>query len=354
MKTILLLLTLWKQSEGNVFTAFHPTQKDFVHQNSTSQENIIDTEAIAVAEDIPYLDLEDELLHEDKVIKKRRVFNYKLLPTVTSSAGGNFLHGTPRQGFLQRYPNIKFSGNIVEQSEAFLEAAKELFKIIGQSEQANLTLQYVFKTSDCLGTTSRVIKLTEDFVNVIKRNAPEIIYLQAIVDNLESEKNVDKFLVATTKMVRALKHLIPNLMMEPAELCISTPKESVRSFRSLGHALIDIMNHRDIPVDDIAKELLQFSSKVMYETANFLALLDQSIEHFKSNCQNGQMQDLAIYHTIEDILNDLASFFEVLDMDGKAKDIKKQAQLIRNLVVSFPFQYKSFKNVNILSLFIDI
>eukprot|EP00091_Calanus_sinicus_P018848 TRINITY_DN4453_c0_g1_i1.p1 TRINITY_DN4453_c0_g1~~TRINITY_DN4453_c0_g1_i1.p1 ORF type:complete len:235 (-),score=39.37 TRINITY_DN4453_c0_g1_i1:192-896(-) len=175
----------------------------------------------------------------------------------------------------------------------------------------------------------------DETVKLLEENSPEIIYLEAIVENLETEKNVTKQILASATMLDVLEELIPRLSENNPELCISSPKDSIRDFRRLGHAMIDIKNHRNIQTDEISRKLLSFSSKVMSETAKFLVVLNKSLERFRTNCQNNQMRDFAVYTTIVDIMDSLAALFDVLELEDKSKAIKKQAKFVQAIARSF-------------------
>merc|ERR1719341_625498 len=99
--------------------------------------------------------------------------------------------------------------------------------------------------------------------------------------------------------------------------------------------MIDIKNHRNIEIDDISRKLLSSSSKIMTETANFLVVLNKSLERFRTNCQDHQMRDSAVYTTIVDIMDSLAALFDVLALADKSKAIKKQAKFVEQIARSF-------------------
>ena len=236
---------------------------------------------------------------------------------------------------------MRSAGNIVEQTNAFANNAKTLFKLLENNDKATQIIDLVFETSDCLGNIKDVIELMDETVNLVEANGPEIVYLEAIVDSLENEKNVTKQILASAKMLRLLEELTPKLSANSPKLCISSPEDSINAFRNLGHALIDIKNHRHIETDAISRKLLDSSSKIMTETAKFLVILNKSLEHFRTNCQNHQMKDSAVYDSIGDIMESLAALFDVfgagLVLDEKSKAIRKQAKFVKQIAVSLKY-----------------
>merc|ERR1711931_373019 len=291
---------------------------------------------------------QEELVHtprqERAFVNPRGVFeqNRNFTPT------GNFapapvFHDIPpppvevvaAPGIFERIPNFPTTGNIVDKTEAFVEAAKTIFHVLDNNTLAEITFDEVFETSECLGDVQDVIDLMDEIVKLVKDNSPEIIYLEAIVENLEGERDINEQISGSVKMVRTLGHLVPNLASLSPKLCISNPKASYRSFKSLAHALIDIRTHREIQVDDIVRQHLEFSSKVMSDTANFLKMIIKSVERFRTTCEKNSMKDAAVYDTIVDIMDSLADLFTVLGFDDKVAAIKRQATFVKRITRPF-------------------
>merc|ERR1712123_422216 len=216
---------------------------------------------------------------------------------------------------LGRRPVFISTGNLVQQTKAFAESGKALFKFLENYAQAQLTFDMVFESSACLGNVGDVIQLMDE--------------------TLRGEKDAIKQTEDSAKMLRTLGHLVPNLARPSSNLCITNPEESVRSFRSLGHAMIDIRNHRDIEIDDVARQLLEESSTIMYETAKFLANMNRSLERFRKTCESKKMKDGAIYNTIADIMESLGDLFNVLQLPEKTVAINKQAEFLKSITRPF-------------------
>jgi len=240
-----------------------------------------------------------------------------------------------QRGHFRRHPAFVQSGNVVEDTKEFVKSAKALFKFLSWSKEAQLTFNIVFETSECLKNVEDVIELMDETVKLIEQNAPEILYLEAIVENLKDVRDVNKQISESAKMLRALGHLIPALSNSSPRLCISSTEDSIRSFKSLAHALIDIRNHRDITLDDTVIHHLEFSSKVMSDTAAFLIKLQKSLRHFKKKCENNKRKDAAVYDTIADIMDSLADLFHALGFEDKVAAIKKQILFVKRITRPF-------------------
>jgi hypothetical protein len=77
---------------------------------------------------------------------------------------------------------------------------------------------------------------------------------------------------------------------------------------------------------------------IMTETAKFLVILNESLEQFRTNCQNNQMKDSAVYDSIGDIMESLAALFDVFGVgsvaEKKSKAIRKQTKFVKQIAVS--------------------
>merc|ERR1712002_23276 len=179
----------------------------------------------------------------------------------TSNQGPSFVRSEntiPLQGMV---PSNKFtSGNIVQQAEA---QAGSTLEILNSFKGSNIAAQYIepiFATNKCLNNLEDVIKLIEEGTNLIVANKPEIIYLEAIVDHLQDEKDINKIIKASSKMLRVLDSLIPNLSSQTPKFCITTPEASVKAFKDIANVLELISNNRNFNVPSNSKQILTFAS----------------------------------------------------------------------------------------------
>merc|ERR1712002_171698 len=123
------------------------------------------------------------------------------------------------KALITRFPVFDQTGNLVQQSKAMVEAAKVLFEYLKGNKQAQLTFDITFETSPCLGRVEDVLALMDEIVKLVEVNEPEIAYLEKLVKNLKFEKDINKQITGSSKMVRALGHLIPSLTSHSARLC---------------------------------------------------------------------------------------------------------------------------------------
>ena len=72
----------------------------------------------------------------------------------------------------------------------------------------------------------------------------------------------------------------------------------------------------------------------MIETTEFLKTMNNNLKAFETICRSGTKDHAAIYDTIINIMDSLASLFGVLGFEEKEADIQKQGAFIRKIVVS--------------------
>jgi len=241
----------------------------------------------------------------------------------------------PRNSFTRGVvPNNKFtSGSLVQNTKAQAEAAVELLKSFEGSDIAAQYIEPIFATTDCIDGIPAAISLIEEGAKIVSDNAPELLYLEALVENLRGEKDILKLLKGSSKMLRTLDNLIPNIVAPSS--CLTDPESSVKAFQDLGAALKEISNSPNLNVPFSGKGLLDYSATVMIETAKFLKTMNDNLKAFETICRSNTKNHAAIYDTIRNIMDSLASLFEVLGFDEKAADIQKQGAFIRKIVNEF-------------------
>merc|ERR1712013_87589 len=181
-----------------------------------------------------------------------------------------------------------------------------------------------------LNNLEDVIKLIEEGTNLIVANKPEIIYLEAIVDHLQDEKDIGKIIKASSKMLRVLDSLIPDLSSQTTKLCISTPEASVKAFKDIANVLELISDKRNFNVPSNSKQILTFASKVMVQTADFLESLNESLERFENLCKTDDKDYSLVFSSIVDIMESFAELFE-----DKSSNILEQTTFIKKIVGAF-------------------
>ena len=242
------------------------------------------------------------------------------------------------------------SGSLLDQTKGLIQDAETIFKALENNTQAQIIFSYAFEPSDCLANADDAIELMEKSTNILVKNGPEIIYLDAIVSSLKDETNVTKLILASAKMIKIFDILLPRLSSKSTQLCITSPEQSVKDFKLLAHAMVDIKNNRHIETDQISRQLLESTSKIMSKVANFLKSLNKILSPEKI-CIPGKKKSSLVYASIENIMESLASLFDVLGFPEKTEDIRKQGDFVNKIVVSL-YMLPYWQNLQ-LNLFQD-
>jgi len=227
------------------------------------------------------------------------------------------------------------SGNIVENAKAQAESTLRILKSFEGSPIAAQYNEAIFQTSDCLNNLGDFIELIQEGTNIIVENGPEITYLEALVASLEGETDIVEIIKASSKMVRTLDGLVPALAAGASNLCISSPGDSVKSFKDLSQTLANIANNRNPNVPTRSRQLLEISAEIMDQAADFLDTLNKSLAKFQTRCQSERNNQAVIYDSTREILDSLANLFKTIGFEEKAKGIKKQSEFLKKIGDSF-------------------
>merc|ERR1712079_676988 len=242
---------------------------------------------------------------------------------------------SPRNSFTRGViPNNEFtSGSLVQNTKAQAEATVEILKSFEGSDIAAQYIEPIFATTDCIDGIPAAISLIEEGAKIVSDNAPELVYLEALVENLRGEKDILKLLKGSSKMLRTLDNLIPDIVAPSS--CLTDPESSVKVFQDLGSALKEISKNPNLNVPLSGKGSLDYSATVMIETTEFLKTMNNNLNAFETICRSGTKDHAAIYDTIINIMDSLASLFRVLGFEEKEADIQKQGAFIRKIVNEF-------------------
>ena len=190
MKIILLSFVILSVVEGAVFTAFHPAQVDFVHgprgksnfQSAGFNEGNIRIQPASKSFFLKPLNHKTLLTYPGYQVNNVHAQDlYRedlhLQPTINTSNHKQDILKVPtiqerpqkQTGFLQRIPLLKSAGNIVDQTKAFANSAKSLFKLFENNDHLSClrdtNLQEIFYL--CLVSRAALGKLCQTNLSAI-------------------------------------------------------------------------------------------------------------------------------------------------------------------------------------------
>jgi len=236
-------------------------------------------------------------------------------------------HQTPVTAGLLLSPR-----NLVIKSKAVSEDTKSLFLFLGNITIVHDVFDHVFKTSGCLENIQDAVELMDNSYDLVAKNAPDLIYLEAIIKKLTQEKNIAKIIQVPSKMLRILEDLIPKLDVKTPKKCLSSLKASAEDFKGLSHFLKDVLNHRDISLPENQRQIMQRSSKTMYDVAKFLIILDKSLETFKTLCSHNKTRFIALDRIMAKVTASFAALYKVLGSEKTSDDVLRQGEIIARIL----------------------
>jgi len=309
------------------FTAFHRAQADLVHGSGFARSRS-EHPVFNKIGSYPRYSQYTRGHKQTYTLGKSIIANQGFQRNSFNTGQRNFARG--------RIPSNRFtSGNIVENAKAQAESTLRILKSFEGSPIAAQYNEAISQTSDCLNNLDDFIELIQEGTNLIVENGPEITYLEALVASLEGETDIVKIIKASSKMVRTLDGLVPALAAGASNLCISSPGDSVKSFKDLSQTLANIANNRNLNVPPRSRQLLEISAEIMDQAADFLDTLNKSLEKFQTRCQSERNNQAVIYDSTREILDSLANLFKTIGFEEKAKGIKKQSEFLKKIGDSF-------------------
>jgi hypothetical protein len=122
--------------------------------------------------------------------------------------------------------------------------------------------------------------------------------------------------------------------------------DSIEDFKSLAHLLRDVLNHRDINLPEEQRQLIELGSEIMTDVAKFLVTMNKSLEKFETICNDGMFKNVTVYTSLGDIIKSLSALFDVLGLEEKSNNLKKQGNFLKKIFVSLKFAFTSFHHIS--------
>ena len=226
------------------------------------------------------------------------------------------------------------SGNIVENAKA---QAEESLKILKSFKNSSIVAEYIepiLSTSACLNNLEDVTKLTQEAINLIVDNGPELIYVDALVQTLKEETDIIKLTKATAKIIRALDGVVDAVSAAGSKnLCNTSLEASVKEVKAFALVVEAVSKNNQINMPQGSREQLKFIADIMDQVANLLETQIKALEAFGKQCEDGN-KSKAIYESTREILESVAKIYEDLGSEEGSADIKKRSDFIKNFEVS--------------------
>jgi len=291
------------------FTVFHPKQAEYVHG----------PRARFIGPVYPrFQPSQNQLVRQYSLSQSTPSFRSSTLTAFNSPLGSSAFSSS-------------FSGNIVEQTRAQADAAKEILKSVQNNKIAAPSIEKSLQGTGCLNTLDDAIEAVEESAKLVEDNGPELVYLVATVKQLEGEKDIIKLTKSSAKILRILDDLT-TLTSAPTK-CNASPQQRIEAFKALSEVLDDVLNKNYRRLPTRTRQSLQYSSQVSTQVTILLESMQKSLSSF--DCVEGKDNSAAVYETIVDIMENLAVLFEGLDEEERAKKVRNQGAFIKSIVDTF-------------------
>jgi len=222
------------------------------------------------------------------------------------------------------------SGNIVENAKA---QAEESLKILKSFKNSSIVAEYIepiLLTSNCLNNLEDVTKLTQEAINLIVDNGPELIYVDALVKTLKEETDIVKLTKSTSKIIRALDGVVDAVSTAgSSNLCNPSLEGSIKEVKAFALVVRAVSENNDINMPQRSREQLKFIADIMDQVANLLGNQIKALEVFGKQCEDGN-KSKAIYESTKEILESVAKIYEDLGSEDGSDDLKKKSDFIKN------------------------
>merc|ERR1711937_910009 len=222
------------------------------------------------------------------------------------------------------------SGNFVENAKA---QAEESLKILKEYEDSSIVAEYIepiLSTSACLNNLEDVTKLTQEAINLIVDNGPELIYVDALVKTLKEETDIIKLTRATAKIIKALDGVVDAVSAAGSKnLCNTSLEASVKEVKAFALVVEAVSKNNEINMPQRSRDQLKFIADIMDQVANLLETQIKALEAFGKQCEEGN-KSRAIYESTREILESVAKIYEDLGSEDGSGDIKNRLYFIKN------------------------
>jgi len=218
--------------------------------------------------------------------------------------------------------------NFVENAKA---QAEESLKILKAYENSSIVAEYIepiLSTSDCLNNLEDVTKLTQEAIDLIVENGPELIYVDALVKTLKEETDIVKLIKATAKIIKALDGVANAVAAGSSNLCNPSLEASVKEVRAFALVVGAVSENKQINMPQSSREQLKFIANIMDQVANLLETQIKALEAFGKQCEDGN-KSKDIYESTSEILKSVAKIYEELGSEDGSVDIEKKSDFIK-------------------------
>lgn len=240
----------------------------------------------------------------------------------------------PQQTFFNRVAGPG-SGDIIEQTRTQMDSLKNTILFLAKKPEAAPILEKVFagrNDNTCITNIEDAIEAIETTTKMVENAGTELKWLVEYVQEFPKLQKISMSEVVrqSAKIVGLLDVLLPKLS-PPSSSCKPSSADDLLSMRNLGSLLIDLSSKDDLYYTPQVKQTLTNSAKILSKATIFLEKL--SLFKFEDYCTEDIDHNKEFITKVSNMMGDLADLYTELEGDIAAKNIRKQQDFIKKLLV---------------------
>ena len=289
----------------------------------------------------PYIVGQNSNLHSvSNTIGEMHIFKILLLLSAVYSGSLQSPHyvSGPNQpvsgAFFLRVPGPG-AGDIIQQTRTQMDSLKNTLIFLAKKPKASPILEKVFdgrNKNTCVTNTEEAIEAIETTTKLVENAGTEIKLLVEYVQELSKIKDMSKVVKQSAKIMGLLDVLLPKLSPAPSSGCKPSSADDLLSMRNLESLLIDLSAKDDLYYTPQVRQTLQNSAKILSKATTLL----EKESHFTFDyfCTDDIGHNKDFITAVSNMMGDLADLYTELEGDITAKDISKQQNFTKKLLVS--------------------
>ena len=226
------------------------------------------------------------------------------------------------------------AGDIIEQTRTQMNSLKNTLIFLAKKPKAAPILEKVFdgrNKKTCITNIEEAIEAIETTTKLVENAGTEIKLLLEYVRELSKINDMSMVVRQSAKIVGLLDVLLPKLSPQSSG-CKPSSADDLLSMRNLESLLIDLSAKDDLYYTPQVRQTLHNSAKILSKATTLL----EKESHFTFDyfCTDDIGHNKDFITSVSNMMGDLADLYTELEGEITAKDIRKQQNFTKKLLVS--------------------
>ena len=216
-----------------------------------------------------------------------------------------------------------------------MDSLKNTIIFLTRKPDAAPILEKVFagrNNNTCITNIEEAIEAIETTTKQVENAGAEIKLIVEYVQEFPKIQNMSDVVRQSAKIIGLLDVLLTKLSF-PSSACKPSSTDDLLSMRNLGSLLIDLSSNDDLYYTPQVRQNLHNSAKILSKATTFL----EKESHFKFDhfCTKDIGHNKDFITAVSNMMGDLVDLYTELGGDIAAKDIKKQQEFTKKLLVRY-------------------